>query len=83
VGAGFTPALLRGRSVRAVAGQLAVPTSVLARAILGDALQLAAAVCLTLQELGRPRPGVCASPTVSALEAALPVRAPSGAVPAR
>jgi len=83
VGAGFTPALLRGRSVRAVAGQLAVPTSVLARAILGDALQLAAAVCLTLQELGRPRPGVCASPTVSALEAALPVRAPRGAVPAR
>ena len=83
VGAGFTPALLRGRSVGAVAGQLAVPTSVLARAILGDALQLAAAVCLTLQELGRPRPGVCASPTVSALEAALPVRAPRGAVPAR
>jgi hypothetical protein len=83
VGAGFVPALLDSLSLRAVASQLAIPDSRLARAIIGNANELDAAVCVALQQLSKQLPAVCSLPAIAAIEQGLPRSAPHGAVRAR
>ncbi|HEV3211894.1 MAG TPA: hypothetical protein VGZ03_00720 [Acidimicrobiales bacterium] len=76
VGPGFAPSLLAGQSLRTIAADLTAPNSAMTRAIDGNADVLAAAICVTLAELSRPRPAVCANPSVAAIEPALPTSAP-------
>jgi hypothetical protein len=79
VGPGFAPALLAGQSLRAIAKDLSSPNLAVTRAIDGNANELAAAVCVTLGELSRPTPSVCANPSVAAIEPGLPTSPPHAA----
>jgi hypothetical protein len=76
IGPGFASAQLAGLSLRTIARDLSSPNLALTRAIDGNADVLAAAVCLTLSELSRPRPTICANPSIAAIEPGLPTLAP-------
>jgi hypothetical protein len=75
-GAGYDAGVLRGMSAEQIAAALADPSSAVARAILGHANALTAAIC---SATGDNPPEVCATPTVQSLEASLAATA----VPAR
>jgi uncharacterized protein DUF929 len=67
-GAGYDAGVLRGMSADQVAAALADPSSDVARAILGQANALTAAIC---SATGDTPAQVCATPTIQALEASL------------
>jgi Domain of unknown function (DUF929) len=64
---GFDPQVLQGLSWSAIAADLAIPTSPVARAILGHASYLTAAICSATGD----RPGVCSSSTVRGIQSTL------------
>jgi len=83
IGPGFAQNLLKGLSVRTIAHDLASPDLAVTRDIDGSADELAAAICVTLHELSRPRPLLCANPSIAAIESGLPASPPRAAVGAR
>jgi len=83
IGPGFAPALLSHLSMRSIARDLATADLPVTRAIDGNADELAAAICVTLSELSRPRPLRCENPSVAAIVPGLPTVAPHTAIATR
>jgi hypothetical protein len=76
VGSGVSAALLQGLSLRRIAADLSNPDAPVTRAIDGNADELTAAICQTLQQLSQRRPLVCANPSIASIEPGLPATAP-------
>jgi hypothetical protein len=68
-GASYDPSVLKGKTQAQIAAALSDPTSPIARAILGSANVITAALC---QLTGNEPAGVCTAPGVTAAAAALP-----------
>jgi Domain of unknown function (DUF929) len=68
---GFSPALLQGKSMDAIAGELSDPTSPVSEAVLGEANALTAAIC---SATGNTPSAVCGSAGVRAAAASLGLR---------
>jgi Domain of unknown function (DUF929) len=68
---GFSPALLQGKSMDAIAGELSDPTSPVGEAVLGEANALTAAICSATGNMPR---AVCESAGVHAAAAILGLR---------